>query len=92
MQWAAREFVARVAQLLNSASEAQPEPQATVGVGGSAAAQPTPRQIDAQSGRRGALVGAAAVILLRCSAAQAGGTTARSRRRRWFPIPPKTGA
>jgi hypothetical protein len=39
MQWAAREFVARVAQLLNSASEAQPEPQATVGVGGSAAAQ-----------------------------------------------------
>jgi tetratricopeptide (TPR) repeat protein len=59
-----REFVARVAQLLNSASEAQPEPQATVGVGGSDAAQPTPRQIDARGGRRGALVGAAVVILL----------------------------
>jgi tetratricopeptide (TPR) repeat protein len=59
-----QEFVARVAQLLNSASEAQTEPQATVSQGRPGTVPPTPHQSDARGGGRRALVGAAAVALL----------------------------
>lgn len=58
------EFIARVAQLLNSASEPLTQTQAMVGQGGPRAVPPISRQSDARGGTRGALVGAAAVALL----------------------------
>ncbi len=58
------EFVARVAQLLNSASEVLTEPQAMLGQGRGTVPPRPPHQSDARGSGRRSLVGAATAVLL----------------------------
>jgi tetratricopeptide (TPR) repeat protein len=63
------QFVARVAQLLNSAREAPTEPQAMVGRGdGPSAMPPPPRQSDGRGGRYKVFTAVGLALLLLCGA------------------------